>query len=382
MAICQYSKKCGGCQLQNLDYEEQLSFKQAKIIKLLGRYCHIDEIIGMTDPLHYRNKLQTAFSFRNGRIFSGIYQSSTKKVVGVSSCLLEDEYSQKIARTVEKLAIKFGIKAYDLRTGRGFLRHVLVRRAFATDEFMAVLVTAKGDFPKKNEFANELVKICPKLKTVVWNVNPTETPLFLGERSEILYGDGYITDKLCNLSFRISPRSFYQVNPVQTEKLYTLAKEYASLSGRETVLDAYCGIGTIGLTIAKNAKKVIGVEVNSDAVKDAIKNAELNGIKNAEFVNADAGEYMESLAQKGVNIDVVMTDPPRAGCSKKFLDCLLNLSPGKIVYISCNPETLSRDLFALKKGGYKVKKIQPVDMFPFTNHLETIVLLESSKSKN
>ncbi|MBR6754460.1 MAG: 23S rRNA (uracil(1939)-C(5))-methyltransferase RlmD, partial [Clostridia bacterium] len=364
--ICRYAKKCGGCQLQNLDYGEQLSFKQAKIIKLLGRYCHIDEIIGMEDPTNYRNKLQTAFTFRNGHIYSGIYQSSTKKIVGIDRCLLEDEYSQKIAKTVLKLLTKFKIKAYDLRTGRGFFRHVLVRRAFKTNEFMVVLVTAKGDFPHKEEFVSELIRQNGKITTVVWNINPTETPLFLGDKSEILFGEGYITDKLLGLSFRISPKSFYQVNPVQTEKLYATAKEYASLSGKERVLDAYCGIGTIGLTMADKAREIIGVEVNSDAVNDAIKNAELNGIKNAGFINEDAGEFMEKCAQNGESIDVVITDPPRAGCSKKFLDSLISLSPNRIVYISCNPETLARDLFVLKKK-YKVKKIQPFDMFPFTN---------------
>lgn len=376
--ICRYAKKCGGCQLQNLDYGEQLSFKQAKIIKLLGRYCHIDEIIGMEDPTNYRNKLQTAFTFRNGHIYSGIYQSSTKKIVGIDRCLLEDEYSQRIAKTVLKLLTKFKIRAYDLRTGRGFFRHVLVRRAFKTNEFMVVLVTAKGDFPHKEEFVSELIRQNGKITTVVWNINPTETPLFLGDKSEILLGEGYITDKLLGLSFRISPKSFYQVNPVQTEKLYATAKEYASLSGKERVLDAYCGIGTIGLTMADKAREIIGVEVNSDAVNDAIKNAELNGIKNAGFINEDAGEFMEKCAQNGESIDVVITDPPRAGCSKKFLDSLISLSPNRIVYISCNPETLARDLFVLKKK-YKVKKIQPFDMFPFTNHVETVVLLEKPK---
>lgn len=379
MAICPNYKKCGGCQLQNLEYDEQLSFKQAKMIKLLGRYCHIDEIIGMENPTNYRNKLQTAYSFRNGHIYSGIYQASTKKIVGIDHCLLEDEYSQKIAKTVLKLLTQFKIKAYDLRTGRGFFRHVLVRRAFNTNEFMVVLVTAKGDFPHKEEFVSELLRQNRKITTVVWNINDSQTPLFLGEKSEILFGEGYITDKLLGLSFRISPKSFYQVNPVQTEKLYSVAKEYASLSGKERVLDAYCGIGTIGLCMSDKAGEIIGVEVNSDSVKDAIKNAEINGVKNARFFNEDAGEFMEKCARNGEKIDVVITDPPRAGCSKKFLDSVLSLSPEKIVYISCNPETLARDLFVLKKGGYKVKKIQPVDMFPFTTHLETVVLLEKQK---
>lgn len=380
MAICPNYKKCGGCQLQNLEYDEQLSFKQAKMIKLLGRYCHIDEIIGMENPTNYRNKLQTAYSFRNGHIYSGIYQSSTKKIVGIDHCLLEDEYSQKIAKTVLKLLTQLKIKAYDLRTERGFFRHVLVRRAFNTNEFMVVLVTAKGDFPHKEEFTSELLRQNRKITTVVWNINDSQTPLFLGEKSEILFGEGYITDKLLGLSFRISPKSFYQVNPVQTEKLYSVAKEYASLSGKERVLDAYCGIGTIGLCMSDKAGEIIGVEVNSDAVKDAIKNAEINGVKNARFFNEDAGEFMEKCARNGEKIDVVITDPPRAGCSKKFLDSVLSLSPEKIVYISCNPETLARDLFALRKN-YKVEKIQPVDLFPYTNHIETVVCLKNKNKR-
>ena len=373
--ICPIAKKCGGCQLQNLEYEEQLSLKQSKLIKLVGRYCHIDEIIGMQEPFRYRNKVSRAFGFRNGRIISGIYQSSSGRIVQTDSCLLEDEFADEIIKTVRELCVSFRIKAYDLNTGRGFFRHVLVRRAVNTDETMVVLVTAKGEFPKKQSFVAALLKKHPEITTVVWNVNQTETPLFLGEKSEILYGHGYITEKLLGLSFRISPKSFYQVNPKQTEILYSKAREFAGLSGKETLIDAYCGTGTIGLTMAKGAREVIGVETNREAVADANENARINGIKNARFVCADAGEFMADLAQKGEKADAVITDPPRAGCSKKFIDSLLSLSPKTIVYVSCNPETLTRDLFALRKGGYKVKKIQPVDMFPFTEHVETVVLL-------
>ncbi len=373
--ICPIAKKCGGCQLQNLDYEEQLSLKQSKIIKYIGKYCHVDEIIGMDDPFHYRNKVSHAFAFRNGKIYSGIYQSATRRVVQTDSCLLEDEYADRIVQTVRELCVAFKIKAYDLNSGKGFFRHVLVRRAVNTGETMVVLVTAKGEFTKKEDFVSALLKKHPDITTVVWNINPTETPLFLGSRSEILYGEGYITDTLLGNAFRISPKSFYQVNTKQTEILYSKAVEFAALSGRERVIDAYCGTGTIGLTVARNAKEVIGVESNKDAVADAIQNAKLNGIKNARFVTSDAGEFMQTLARKGESVDVVITDPPRAGCSKRFLESLLALSPKTIVYVSCNPETLSRDLFTLRKSGYKVKKIQPVDMFPFTEHTETIVCL-------
>lgn len=372
---CPIAKKCGGCQLQNLDYEEQLSLKQSKIIKYIGKYCHVDEIIGMDDPFHYRNKISHALAFRNGRIYSGIYQSATRRVIQADGCLLEDAFADEIVQTVKELCIAFKIKAYDLNTGKGFFRHVLVRRAFNTDETMVVLVTARGEFPKKSDFVAALLKKHPTVNTVVWNINPTDTPLFLGSKSEILFGDGYITDKLLDNYFRISPKSFYQVNTKQTEILYSKAIEFANLSGKERVIDAYCGIGTIGLSVAKRANEVIGVETNGDAVADAIQNAKLNRITNAKFINADAGEFMAELAQKGESADVVITDPPRAGCSKQFLDSLISLSPKTVVYVSCNPETLSRDLFALRKGGYKVKRIQPVDMFPFTEHIETVVKL-------
>ncbi len=372
---CPIYKKCGGCQLQNLTYEEQLSLKQSKIIKLVGRYCHIDEIIGMEHPYNYRNKISRAFGFRNGRIISGIYQSASRRIVQTDSCMLEDVYADKIVKTLRELCISFRIKSYDINTGRGFFRHALIRRAVNSGETMVVLVTAKGDFPKKRDFVNALLQKHPDITTVVWNINPTETPLFLGEKSETLYGEGYITENLLGNRFRISPRSFYQVNTKQTEILYSKVIEFADLSGREKIIDAYCGTGTIGLTLASNAKSVIGVESNPDAVSDAITNAKLNGIKNATFVAADAGDFMQELAEKNEKIDTVITDPPRAGCSKRFIESLLSLSPKKIVYVSCNPETLTRDLFALRKGGYKVKKIQPIDMFPFTEHVECVVQL-------
>lgn len=372
---CQYAKKCSGCQLQNLTYKEQLKMKQVKSIRLLGKFCHVEEIIGMDNPYYYRNKVQSAFAYKNGKTVSGIYQSASSKIVPVDSCLLEDKDAQKIVSTIKKLCPNFKLKPYDLNTGNGFLRHVLVRKGFSSGEIMVVLVTSKCDFKSKTSFVNELLRRHPEITTVVWNINPTSTALMLGNQSEILYGNGYITDTLCGLSFRISPRSFYQINPTQTEKLYSIAKDYASLTGNERVIDAYCGTGTIGLTMANIAKKIIGVEVNSDAIKDAKENAKLNGITNAKFYNDDAGDFMCDLANKNEKIDVVITDPPRAGCSIKFLKSLLKLFPKRIVYISCNPETQARDLITLTKNGYKVTKIQPVDLFPHTNHVETLVCL-------
>ncbi|MBO5110927.1 MAG: 23S rRNA (uracil(1939)-C(5))-methyltransferase RlmD [Clostridia bacterium] len=375
MSLCPIAKKCSGCQLQNLTYEEQLRMKQVKLIHLLSRYGHVEEIVGMDDPTHYRNKMQALFGFKNGRVVSGIYQSATGKLVETDSCLLEDVASARIVKTVRELCASFKIKAFDLRTGRGFLRHALVRRGFRSGQIMVVLVTAPGEFPSCSAFVKELTRRHPEITTLVWNVNPTDTPLFLGRESRVLYGEGSIEEELLGLRFRISPRSFYQVNPTQTEILYRTAREYASLTGKERVIDAYCGTGTIGLTVAADAAELIGVEVNADAVEDAKANAKRNGIKNARFYAADAGDFMEQMAKEGQRADVVITDPPRAGCSPRFLRSLVKLSPKKIVYISCDPETLARDLNTLTRAGYKATKIQPVDMFPHTNHVETVVCL-------
>ena len=376
MLPCPYAKKCGGCSLQNLPYEEQLHMKQAKLIRLLGRFGRLDEIIGMEDPTHYRNKIQAAFRSKSGKVVSGVYQSASRRIVEVDSCMLEDECAAPILKTIRKLCVSMKIKPYDLTSGQGFLRHVLIRKGFVSGQIMVVLVTTKGDFKQDRSFVNELLRRHPEITTVVRNINPTDTALFLGNESYVLHGDGYITDRLCGLEFRISPRSFYQVNPVQTEILYGKAREFAALTGTETVIDAYCGTGTIGLTMAANAREIIGVEVNKDAVADAMENAKRNGIENAVFHAGDAGEFMEAMDEKGQSADVVITDPPRAGCSGKFLHSLMKLSPKRIVYVSCNPETLARDLYTLTKGGYKVKKIQPVDMFPFTGHVECAVKLE------
>ncbi len=376
--LCPHAKKCSGCQLQNMDYEEQLSFKQAKLVTLLGRFTFLDEIIGMDKPFHYRNKVQAAFGFRHGRVISGVYQSATGNIIPVDSCLLEDENADKIIVTIRNMCEKFNVHAYDNRTGRGFLRHVLIRTA-KNGEAMVVLVTTKGDFPCRSAFVKKLVELHPEIKTVVRNINNTDKGLMLGDESDVLFGDGYITDTVCGLHFRISPKSFFQVNRVQTEVLYKKAVEFARLKGNERVLDAYCGTGTIGMIMARHAKEVVGVEMNRDAVRDAAANAEANGIKNIRFVAADAGHYMDKLAKDGGNIDVVITDPPRAGCSPKFLKSLITLAPGRVVYISCNPETLARDLHTLRRGGYKVKKIAPVDMFPFTAHCECAVELVKVK---
>lgn len=374
--ICPASRKCGGCQLMNLSYTEQLQFKQAKAVKLLGGFHRVNKIIGMEKPFHYRNKVQAAFGrTRGGEIISGVYQSSTHNIVKTDSCLIEDKIADEIIVTIRKLVKDFKLTVYDERKGNGFLRHVLVKRGFATGEIMVVLVTGTSVFPSKNNFIKELLGLYPKITTIVQNVNNKYTSMVLGEKETVLYGKGYIEDVLCGLRFRISPKSFYQINPVQTEILYNKAMEFAELSGEEKVIDAYCGIGTIGMVASKKAGQVIGCELNPDAVRDAKINAKINGVENINFVCADAGEFMLRMKERGEKCDVLFMDPPRAGSDKRFLSCAVALLPEKIVYISCNPETQQRDLFYLVKNGYKVKKIQPVDMFPFTSHVESVVLL-------
>lgn len=373
---CPLYKKCGGCQLQNMTYRQQLSFKQAKCIKYLGKFGFVEEIIGMEKPFRYRNKVQAAFGrTRGGKIISGVYQSASHRIVSVDDCLLEDETADKIIVDIRNMLSAFHLLPFDEDTGKGFLRHVLVKRGFKTGEVMAVLVTGSKLFPKKNEFLKKLLSLHPEITTVVQNVNGGKTSLVLGKSETVLFGKGYIEDILCGCRFRISPRSFYQINPVQTERLYNTAVEFAGLTGKESVLDAYCGIGTIGIVAADKAGFVVGAELNEDAIRDAKINARLNKKENMRFFEADAGKFMTELKNAGEKVDVVFMDPPRAGSSVEFLTGLCTLAPKRAVYISCNVETLARDLMFLVRNGYKVRKIQPVDMFPHTSHVESVVLL-------
>ena len=363
-SICPQGKKCGGCQLLNLSYEEQLAWKERTVRRFIGKYCPVRPILGMEQPYHYRNKVQAAFGLdRNRRVISGVYQSTTRRIVPVDACLLEDETADAIIVTVRKLLPSFKLKVYDERSGTGWLRHVLVRRSFTTGEVMVVLVAVSPIFSAQRAFTARLLELHPEITTVWLNVNDSQTPLLLGQREKLLYGPGYIEDELCGCIFRISPRSFYQVNSTQTEKLYGAAMDMAELRPTDKVVDAYCGVGTIGLIASRRAGHVLGVELNADAVRDAIANARRNGIRNCWFTAADAGEYMAGMAAGKESADVVFLDPPRAGCSPRFLRSLLKLKPERIVYISCNPETLARDMDFLTRGGYRAKAAQPVDLF-------------------
>lgn len=373
---CSVYKKCGGCQLTNMTYQQQLSHKMKYLIAKLGRFCRVDEIIGMEVPLHYRNKLQAAFTTdRNNVAISGVWQSSSEKVVKTDDCLIEDELSNWIVRGARGLLREYKITVYNPETRKGVLRHIMVRRGHSTGEVMVVLVTRGEKLTNGKAFCHELVRRFPQITTVVHFANNTDIPLWLEKEVEVLYGDGYIKDVLCGKTFKISPKSFYQINSVQTEVLYGKAVEFAALTGKETVVDAYSGIGTIGIVASDKAGKVIAMETEPSAVKDARENAALNGLGNYKAVCADAGKTLTKMAAEGFRPDVVFADPPRAGCTKEFLNTLVKCAPKKVVYISCNPDTLARDLAYLTKNGYKAAKIQPVDLFPHTNHVETVMLI-------
>ena len=373
---CPYKKKCGGCQNISEPYEKQLKDKQERLSKLLKGFGKVEPILGMKEPFYYRNKVhRVVCTDRKGNGFTGIYEENSHHVIRVDECLIEDQRADAICASIASLMKSFKMKAYNEDTGYGFLRHILVRTGHVTGQILLVLVVASPVFPSKNNFVKALRKLHPEITTIVANVNPRGTSMILGEKEQVLYGKGYIEDVLCGKTFRISPKSFYQVNSAQTEILYGKAIEFAGLTGKERIIDAYSGIGTIGMVASDKAKEVLSIELNGDAVKDAIANAKMNKIKNIRFVKADAGQHMVKLASQKEKIDLVFMDPPRAGSDKKFIESVVKLAPKKVVYISCNPETLKRDLGMFAARNYKVKKIQPVDMFPGTVHVETVCLL-------
>ena len=377
---CPVVKKCGGCKGFGLSYNQQLQKKAKVLEEQCGQFGKFEPIAGMKNPYHYRNKVHAVFGEdRRHNIISGIYEEGTHRIVPVDSCFLEDTRADEIIVSIRGLLKSFKIRPYHEDTGYGLFRHVLIRTGYATGQIMVVLVLASPILPSKNNFVKALLKLHPEITTIVLNVNNKDTSMILGEKETVLYGRGYIEDTLLGKTFRISSRSFYQVNPVQTEKLYQKAIEYAALSGRETVLDAYCGTGTIGLIASSSAKEVIGVELNSAAVKDARINAKQNRVSNIMFYEKDAGEFIRQMAEQQASVDVVFMDPPRAGSTEVFLDSLVTLRPKRIVYVSCNPETLARDLRYLKRKGYRMAKGAGVDMFPWTSSIEAVVLLTPQK---
>lgn len=375
---CAVCRNCGGCQLADFSYAEQLSYKQSEVTKLLGKYARVEPIVGMDNPLRYRNKVQVSFGMDGKRIIYGNYVASTHEIVEVADCLLCDEVANGIIVRIAELAAKYHISIFDEHSYKGCLRHVLVRSS-KLNEYMVVLVTGSFTIPHQEQLIRELRDAFPMIKTIVQSINNRHTSMVLGEKQKVLFGKGYIYDELCGLVFKLSAVSFYQVNKSQTEILYNKALEFAGLRGDETVIDAYCGIGTISLCLAKRAKRVIGVELNRQAIADAVKNMHLNEVENAVFVSDDAGRFMSKMAREHCHVDVVVMDPPRSGADNKFMDSVIRLRPEKIVYVSCNPVTLAANL-AYFSRFYQVKRICPVDMFPYTKHVETVCLM-SRKEK-
>ena len=394
---CPYFKKCGGCRLLNMSYEEQLKHKQSTVAKNLkdiasAQGVKISKIVPAEQPFYYRNKVHSVFT-RNGlgKVIRGIYREETHKVVNVSGCLIENEIADSIIEEVKRLLPSFKYKVYDETDKTGWLRHVLVRVGKSesgdpeSDNIMLVLVTATVPFTGKNNFVKAIRTKYPQIKTIIQNINDKNTDMILGERNIVCYGPGYIEDCLLGLKFRISPGSFYQVNHAQAENLYRIAGRMAAPGKADTVIDAYCGTGTIGMSMAAAAKEVVGVELNGDAVKDAVYNARANAINNIRFIKADATEWMrgykaftETDGQKGKKTgdsEILIMDPPRAGSTQEFVDAATALRFKRIVYVSCNPETLARDLKWFIAKGYKPEEIVPVDMFPWTVHVETVCLL-------
>ena len=377
ISSCIKAQLCGSCAYIGMSYEDQL-FKKQKVFNDLmkGIDCEILPIIGAKDPYNYRNKVHAAFGREKGRVISGTYAEGSHRIVSNDDCIIEDKRASAIIKDIRKLAVDFKLQIYDERNRTGILRRVLVRVAVSTGEILVVLVNGGTFFPGKKNFISKLTKMHPEITTVVININKRTDSMILGDKNETVYGKGFITDELCGLKFRISAQSFYQINHDQTERLYAEGMKFAGLDTGDRVLDAYCGIGTIGMVASKLAGEVIGVELNKSAVNDAITNKKANGIKNISFVNADATRYIEEAAAAGEEFDVVFLDPPRSGTTIEFIKAVSKLKAKRVVYISCSPETLARDLRLFSKNGYKVKSAVPVDMFPWTDSIEAVAQLD------
>lgn len=394
-APCAIYDKCGGCQLQHLSYEAQLIWKRQHVIDALERIgkLHVaggsgaaassQEItpvtvlptLGMAEPWRYRNKAQVPVGEANGEFIGGFYARGSHRIVDMEQCLIQHESNDEMVRTVKDIARQLGISAYDEETGRGLLRHVVVRVGFRTDEMMIVLVTNSKDIPQESEWIAAIRRELPQVVSICQNINTRQTNVIFGEVTRVLWGREVIYDYIGDVKFAISARSFFQVNPVQTEVLYGKTVEYAGLTGQETVIDAYCGIGTISLFLAQHAKRVYGVEIVKEAIEDARVNAELNGMSHVTFEVGASEDVIPAWKEQGITADVIVVDPPRKGCDPRLLDTILEMKPERVVYVSCNPATLARDLRVLEDGGYTTVEVTPVDMFPHTTHVESVCSL-------
>ena len=381
--LCGVCTACGGCQFQQLSYSAQLEYKTNKVKdalrRHLGKDIKVNDTIGMDNPYEYRNKIQVPVGRDpHGHIVTGFYRSGTHKIIPIEKCYIENPKASKIIQEFKKLIKDFHYEPYNEDTGYGLFRHILIRTSYHYDDVMVTLVTTQDAFKGKNNFVKEFVNRCPNIKCIVQNINPRDTNVILGQKERVLYGTGHIKDSILGVDFLISSKSFYQVNPVQVEVLYSKAIEFAKLTKNDEVFDAYCGIGTISLIAAQKAKHVLGVEIVKEAIVDARRNAQLNKINNIDFICEDAAKTISNLASENKQLDVVFVDPPRKGLDEKFINALLELKPKRVVYVSCEPETLSRDL-KLLLNKYEIKEVQPVDMFPMTFHVETIVGLALKK---
>ncbi|MBR3392929.1 MAG: 23S rRNA (uracil(1939)-C(5))-methyltransferase RlmD [Firmicutes bacterium] len=375
--VCPVFGKCGGCQYLNLSYEEQLAKKEASVRELFQEFELPISPITASDPYHYRCKVQMSFRNKDSRhLVSGTYAEASHRLIPVDECLLDDQRADLLIRDIRSLMEKFKLQAYDEKSHNGILRHVMVRIGKKTGEIMVILVTGSSFFPGKQNFVKELRKQHPEITTVVQNINGNFTSMVLGDKFQTIFGPGFIYDELLGKRFRLSPGAFFQVNPPQAEKLYEKALELADLRGTECVLDAYCGTGTIGILVSDRAREVVGIELNPQAVQDARKNASINKIRNIRFYQGDAGDF---LTFHDLKPDVVIMDPPRSGSSDSFLSALIYAAPEKIVYISCGPDTQARDLRVLVQNGYRPVSLSSYDLFPWTEHVETVVCLDRAR---
>lgn len=378
---CDVFYKCGGCQLQHMSYDMQLEMKRNQVRNVMRKVAHLDHVpvhpvLGMEDPWRYRNKIQIPIGEKDGKLITGFYQARSHRIIDdMDTCLIQNELGDRMVEAVRRIATDLGIVSYDEKTHQGVLRHIIVRTAFWTNDTMIILITRTEKIPQQAELIKQLTETYPAIKSIIHNINKEKTNVILGKKTRTIYGEDYIFDTIGDLKFKISPRSFYQVNPTQTKVLYDKALEYANVGSEDVVIDAYCGIGTISLFLAQKAKKVYGVEIVPEAIRDAKENAQLNGLTNAEFVVGEAEKVMPWWTAQGLRPDVIVVDPPRKGCDEALLQAMVDMAPKRIVYVSCNPSTLARDLRILEDAGFETQEVQPVDMFPQTGHVEAIGLL-------
>lgn len=381
---CATYKRCGGCNLRHIEYNETLRIKKNTVQNLVNKNLktkiEVKDTIGMENPFNYRNKAQYPVGIdKNGNPVIGVFANRTHDIIAVNECKIQNKESEEIAKFICDFAKKNNISVYNEKTGKGLLRHIVIKYGFKTNEIMCILVINGRKVNSEEKLVEELKNKFPKVKTIVKNINTKNTNVILGRENITIYGDGYIFDKLGDYTFKISPLSFYQINPVQTEKLYNLALEKAELTGKEILLDLYCGIGTIGIFMAKYTKEVYGIEIVEDAIKDAKENCKINNIENAKYYAGDTEKLLSKLVEnENIVPDIIVVDPPRKGLDKATIENIKKVAPKKLIYISCNPATLTRDLSYLEEK-YEIKEIQPVDMFPFTSHVECVVILNRRK---